>query len=204
MSDNERHSWNQRYSLRSHTSLAPDPFLVQAFDQYVHPEFPRGGPALDLAGGVGRHAIWLARRNWKVTLVDISEVGLEQAKDNAGNLARRIKLVAADLQNLSRHRASNRAQSFSLGHSAYDLVIVFFYLERSLFPRLFRALKPGGFLIYKTYTLDQMKFPGGPSHPLHLLKPNELLDAFSSLRILSYRETIHDRGVAELLARKQA
>ena len=204
MSDSERNAWNQRYSRGSHASLAPDPFLMQAFDEYVRPQFPRGGLALDLAGGVGRHAIWLARRNWKVSLVDISEVGLEHAKKNARDLARRIKFVAADLQNRSRHRASSRAQSFSLGRSAYDLLVVFFYLERSLFPRLVRALKPGGFLIYKTYTLDQMKFPGGPSHPLHLLKPNELLDAFSSLRVLSYRETIHDRGVAELLARKQA
>lgn len=202
MSDNERHSWNQRYSLRSHTSLAPDPFLVQAFDQYVHPEFPRGGPALDLAGGVGRHAIWLARRNWKVTLVDISEVGLQTAKEQAGRLASHIKFVAADLQQLSSRRAGRVTNP--VRRSTYDLIMVFFYLERGVFPQLIRALKPGGFLIYKTYTLDQMKFPGGPSHPLHLLKPNELLDAFSSLRILSYRETIHDRGVAELLARKQA
>ena len=194
MSDSERKAWNQRYGQGSHRSTEPDPFLVQAFEEYIQPEFPRGGTALDVAGGVGRHAIWLARRNWKVTLTDISEVGLEQAKKNAGELAKRINFVAADLHEPSSQR--------SLGRASYDLVLVFFYLERSLFPRLKRALKPGGFLIYKTYTLEQRKFQGGPSHPLHLLKPNELLDAFSSLRVLYYRETVRDRGIAEFLGRK--
>lgn len=201
MTKSEREAWNRRYSQGSHTSTRPDPFLVQAFKESIEPEFPSGGAALDVAGGIGRHAIWLARRNWKVTLVDISEVGLDLAKRRAGRLAPKMEFVAADLQQpLSKHR---RGVDNPVRRSACDLVIVFFYLERGLFPRLMRALKPGGFLIYKTYTVDQVKFPGGPSHPLHLLKHNELLRAFSSLRVLQYRETTHDRGVAELLAQKQ-
>ena len=204
MSNSERAAWNQRYGHGSHRSTEPDPFLVQAFETYVASEFPQGGTALDVAGGVGRHAIWLARRNWKVTLVDISEVGLEQARKNAGSLASRIDFVAADLQAFSRQAPSRRntISSFSFGRAAYDLIFVFFYLERSLFPRIVRALKPGGLLIYKTYTVDQMKLPGGPSHPLHLLKHNELLQAFPSLRVLYYRETFRDRGLAEFVGRK--
>ncbi len=200
MTKSEREGWNRRYSQGSHTSTNPDPFLPQAFEEYVAPEFPEGGAALDVAGGIGRHALWLARRNWKVTLVDISEVGLEIARKHAGALESQIKFVAADLQPISKGRAGVKSP---VQPSAYDLVMVFFYLERGLFSRLIRALKPGGFVIYKTYTVEQMKFPGGPSHPLHLLKHNELLRAFSPLRVLQYRETIHDRGVAELLARKQ-
>ena len=190
MSYSEHDAWNQRYRRGSHQSTEPDPFLVQAFEQYIEPEFPDGGTALDVAGGVGRHAIWLARRNWEVTLVDISEVGLEHAKKNAGRLASRINFVPADLDR------------FSLDPVAYDLILVFFYLERSLFPRLVRALKPGGLLIYKAYTIDQMNLPGGPSHPLHLVKHNELLRAFKRLRVLHYRETFRDRGLAEFLGRK--
>jgi len=198
MSRSEHNAWNQRYRERSHHSTDPDPFLVQAFEQYVAAEFPGGGVALDLAGGVGRHAIWLARRNWTVTLVDISEVGLEQARKNAGPLASRINFVAADLEQLS----SSGREGFSLPRATYDLVLVFFYLERSLFPRLIRALKPGGMLIYKTYTVDQMTLPGGPSHPLHLLKHDELLRAFGKLRVLYYRETFRERGLAEFLGKK--
>jgi hypothetical protein len=65
-----------------------------------------------------------------------------------------------------------------------------------------KAVRPGGLLIYKTYTREQRKFQGGPSHPLHLLKENELLQAFSSLRVLHYADTLRDRGVAEFVGRK--
>jgi tellurite methyltransferase len=65
-----------------------------------------------------------------------------------------------------------------------------------------RALKPGGILIYKTYTAEQLRFRGGPRHPLHLLKHNELLRAFSGLRVLHYRETVREKGVAEFVGWK--
>jgi ubiquinone/menaquinone biosynthesis C-methylase UbiE len=198
MSISEREAWNRRYREGSHHSTKADPFLVQAFEQYINPEFPKGGAALDVAGGIGRHAIWLARRNWKVTLAEISEVGLEQARKRARNLSGDINFVAADLQELS----SSPAPAL-FRRSVYDLILVFFYLERPLFPLLLRALKPGGFLLYKTYTLEQKRLSSGPTNPLRLLKQNELLDAFSSLRVLAYRETAYDPFAAEFLGRKQ-
>ena len=42
----------------------------------------------------------------------------------------------------------------------------------------------------------------GPTHPMHLLEPNELLKAFGSLQVLFYRETVAVKGVAELIVRK--
>jgi hypothetical protein len=95
----------------------------------------------------------------------------------------------------------NSAQE--LGHEQYDLILVFFYLQRELFPALISALKSGGMLIYKTYTSEQKRFSTtGPTHPMFLLEPNELLRAFASLRILHYQETIAEKGVAELVALK--
>jgi len=188
--ENERESWNRRYRGGSHGSLEPDPFLLLAYENYVQPLFSRPGTALDVAGGLGRHAIWLARRNWRVTLMDVSEVGLAKAREGAGRVADQIEFVRADMK------------EFNAGRRRYDLVLVFFYLERKIFPELMKALRPGGVLIYKTYTREQRKFKGGPSHPLHLLKENELLKAFSRLRVLYYSETIRDRGVAEFVGRK--
>ena len=65
------------------------------------------------------------------------------------------------------------------------------------------ALKSGGILVYKTYTREQLTLGGGPSHPMHLLESNELLRAFGSLRVLHYHESIRDKAVAELVARKE-
>ena len=128
-------------------------------------------------------------------LLDISEVGIKQAAENA-------KRTGAAGSISSEVRDLNVMQD--LGREQYDLVIVFFFLQRELFPALISALKPGGILIYKTYTTEQKHFAGGPSHPMFLLQPNELLRAFSSLRVLHYHETVQERGVAELVARKKA
>jgi tellurite methyltransferase len=191
MEFDEKASWNKKYSQGSHSSLEPDPFLVSAYDEFLFGTAP--GLALDVAGGVGRHSIWLAQRGWRVKLLDISEVGIRQAEENAARTgtASSISVKACDL---------STAQY--LGREQYDLVVVFFYLQREVFPALAAAIKPGGFLIYKTYTTEQKHFAGGPSHPMFLLEPNELLHAFSSLRVLRYHETIQQKGVAELVARK--
>ena len=191
MEIDEKAVWNKKYSERSHSSLDADPFLVSAYDEFLSSNPP--GNALDVAGGVGRHMIWLARRGWRVKLLDVSEVGIKQAEQNA-------KITGTEAFVSTKIRDLNTMQD--LGRDEYDLVLVFFFLQRELFPALAAALKPGGFLIYKTYTTEQKQFPGGPSHPMFLLGPNELLHAFSSLRVLHYHESIQEKGVAELVAGK--
>lgn len=194
----EREMWDAKYAEGSHTSLRPDTFLREAFASFAQPLYPRGGKALDVAGGAGRHALYLARQSWQVTLADISEVGLARAASAARRrgLAKRIHTLPADMADPKEFRGQIRREEF-------DLVMVFYYLHRPLFPALMRWLRPGGLLIYKTYTVDQRRFSGGPTHPLHLLRRNELLRAFAGLRILHYRETVERRGVAELVARRE-
>ena len=191
MAADEKSSWNKKYSERSHSSLEPDRFLVTAYDEFLFGTSP--GLALDVAGGVGRHSIWLAQRGWRVTLLDISEVGIKQAAENAKRTgtAASISLEVRDLNVMH-----------DLGREQYDLVLVFFFLQLELFPAVAAALKPGGHLLYKTYTTEQKNFAGGPSHPMFLLESNELLHEFSSMRVLHYHETIQEKGVAELMARK--
>src|SRR6476646_4107873 len=191
MGMDEKTLWDKKHSERSHSSLEPDPFLVSAYDEFLFGTSPN--LALDVAGGVGRHSIWLAQRGWRVKLLDISEVGIQQAMENAKRSGT-ASSISADICDLN--------TTHDLGEEQYDLVIVFFFLQRELFPALLDAIKPGGTLIYKTYTTEQKNLPGGPSHPMFLLEPNELLRAFSSLRILHYHETLHQKGVAELVARK--
>src|SRR5581483_179489 len=154
------------------------------------------GRALDVAGGTGRHSLWLAERGWDVTMVDVSDVGVGRALHARNRLENsksgNIKFVTADLE---------RADAYKIPRRAFDLVLVFIYLQRSLFPALKPALKPGGMLVYKTYTLEHRKFGRGPNNPMYFLKPNELLRAFASLQILHYHESIKDKGVAEMVAR---
>lgn len=186
----ERAEWNRRYRERPGSWKEPDLFLEQAFREYVSPLFPMGGHALDLAGGAGRNAIWLAKQNWQVTLADISEVGIALAKENAGSLAGSIEFQVDNLR------------TFHATTDLYNLVLVFFYLDRAIFPEIVRSIRPGGLLVYKTYTVVNPKPTGGPTDPAFLLQPGELLRCFWQLQTLFYRETIRDRGVAELIAKK--
>jgi tellurite methyltransferase len=164
---------------------------VSAYAEFLLSAPP--GKALDVAGGVGRHAIWLAERGWQVQLVDISDVGIQQAEENAKRAGVAGSIVT-EIQDLN--------GTLDLGREQDDLILVFFFLQRELFPALISALKPGGHLIYKTYTHEQKRFSGGPSHPMFLLQPNELLHAFQSMQILHYHETTQSKGVAELVVRK--
>jgi tellurite methyltransferase len=191
MEIDEKALWDKKYSEGSHSSLVPDPLLPSVYKEFLSSRPP--GSALDIAGGVGRHAIWLAEHGWRVKLVDISGVGIALARENAARTDAGSAIITERRDLNTEH---------DLGREVYDLVIAFFFLQRELFPALVSALKPGGYLIYKTYTTEQQRFSGGPAHPMFLLQPNELLQAFSSLRILHYHETVEEKGVAELVARK--
>ena len=186
----DRERWNRKYEQDDSGRRRPDPFLTAAWEDFISPLFPRGGAALDLAGGTGRHAVWLARAGWQVTLADISEVAIARARRRARALRPLIRFQAQPA-----HEAVK-------GSGRFDLIMVFYYLERGLFPALARALRPEGLLIYKTFTTFQKSFCEGPRDAAHLLQSNELLRAFSKFQVLHYQETLRERAVAEFVGRK--
>jgi tellurite methyltransferase len=189
-----RERWNQKYRDAAGTEIwtVADDFLLKAFAEYIQPAFPQGGSALDFAGGAGRNAIWLAKQGWEVTLIDISETGVEQAREAAGPLASRIHFVVDDL---TQYKASQ---------TQYDIVMGFFFLERAIFPELLKAVRPGGLLVYKTHTTAQTNLESGPKNPEHLLAPGELLELADGMRILHYREVVAKKATAELVARRES
>ena len=188
--EHERDRWNQRYQSGTHGTMPPDQLLTEAFDRYIEPIFPEPGIALDLAGGAGRHAIFLAAKGWRVNLIDVAEAGLNNARKNAGSLAGQIEFNAADLDH------------FQASGESFDVILVFFFVRREIFQELVKALRPGGLLIYKAYTRAQMKFGGGPTNPSFYFEENELLDSFRELRVLHYAELIRDCGMVELVGQK--
>jgi len=186
-----RHEWNERYRSGSHATQEPDPFLVACrpwFD--LPPSEPR--TALDLACGAGRNALWLARQGFETTAVDFSSDALQLVSDRAAESSISIETREVDLE----------AEGADLGAEQYDLITVIQFLYRPLFDAIERALKPGGLLVFKTYTVDQLLFEDGPRNPLYLLDHNELLERFARFRVLRYEERQDGAGTAALLAQK--
>jgi tellurite methyltransferase len=144
--------------------------------------------------GSGRNAIFLAKMGFKVEGVDASPEAINQALDQARREGVRIQTRLEDLEKIPH-----------FDEGAYDVVICFNYLQRSLLPKMPNWLKPGGILVYETYIVDQVQF-GKPRNPDHLLRHNELLFTFRELRVLRYREGIMQgqKAIASILAQKPA
>ena len=190
MSQQERVAWDERFRGGDHAETEADPFLAE-LENYAT-LFPATRRALDVACGAGRNAVWLAERGWDVTGCDISLEGLRKAQTLAREHGVGLRLFCQDLETIS------------LPPARFDLIVCFFYLQRDLFGALKAALRPGGLIVYKTYTRDQLQFSGGPRHPLHLLQAQELLDAFRDFRVLCYQEIVKERGVAQLIGQKRS
>jgi 2-polyprenyl-3-methyl-5-hydroxy-6-metoxy-1,4-benzoquinol methylase len=154
---------------------------------------PAEGRALDVAAGAGRNAVFLAERGLAVDAVDHSREGLRIAGELARTRGVTIATIVADLQ------------SFDPGDARYDVVVNFHYLQRSLVPRLRRAVRPGGLVLFETYTIAQRDLPTGPSNPDYLLEPGELETLFAGFEILLCEETVSQtRALASLVARRPA
>lgn len=179
MSDRDR--WNAKFIAGEGQLAEADPFLAEACAGLPP------GRALDLAGGAGRHSLWLARRGWTVTLADVSDEGLELARQRVAGSG-----VSIDF----RREPAAETVAWAGGGQRFDLVLVCLFLLREHFAELPGLLAPGGRLAYKTYTSDHVRFQQG--HSLRFaLQPGELGSAFPSLTTLVYRE---QNGIAELLA----
>ena len=76
MEENNGALWDRKYAEGLPSLTNPDPFFLSTYGRFVAPRFPRAGTGLDLAGGLGRHALWLAARKWKMSLVDVSDVAV--------------------------------------------------------------------------------------------------------------------------------
>ena len=54
------------------------------------------GRALDVGCGEGADAIWLARKGWTVTAIDVSEVALSRARVGAGHVGAEVEWICGD------------------------------------------------------------------------------------------------------------
>lgn len=162
--------------------------------------------ALDVACGSGRHALLLAAAGLDVLAIDRDAAAIEGLLAAAKGLGLALR---ADVRDLEASRSDGSvggsiATGWPLVPSAFDLIVVVHYLHRPLFPALVRALAPGGWLLYETFTVDQAAL-GHPRNPAFLLNPGELPGLVAPLDVVRRREGEFDgRRVASVAARAPA
>ena len=104
-----RDFWNGKYNdPKFGFNHLPSRLLVEAIAGR-HP-----GDAIDLGMSEGRNAIYLAQQGWRVTGVDLSDVGVAQAKKRSAELGVKLTAVIDDLDH------------YDFGHAGRDLITLFY------------------------------------------------------------------------------
>ncbi|MDZ4763797.1 MAG: class I SAM-dependent methyltransferase [Chloroflexota bacterium] len=217
MAGKDRQHWDMIYHERAHQPYPPpDPLMLQFTPPAPNPYAPSVSSktvsrALDLAGGLGQNALWLAGQGYMVDLIDISRAALTRAQEEAARRARAPITddeVGADTLPRAAQPDLVRGINFiqadldhaTLEREMYDVVCVFRFLDRALFPALRAAVRPGGRIVYETYntrhTLTQPNF-----NPDYLLNVGELAGVFADWRALHGCEPPDD-NTAQVVALK--
>lgn len=188
----DRAHWERRYaSSASELQRAPSSWAM------AHClALPPRDVILDLAGGTGRHAVPLARAGRTVILVDF--------------ITRAVAAAVARHPSVLGIVADTGALPIAAG--SLDAILCVSFLDRDLFPVLATLLRPGGALIYETFTLAHLALvtsgrARGPNNPSYLLAPGELPHLVAPLVV---REAVEglvvddagERHVARVLAVK--
>jgi SAM-dependent methyltransferase len=167
--------WDERYAARDYVwDVAPNQFVERYLAQLS------AGRAIDLAAGEGRNAVWLARRGWRVTAVDFSQVGLEKARQLAADhgVTDRLELVRAD----------------ALGYEPpepVDLVVIAYLQIPSAQQRIVLEhaagwLRPGGTIFIVAHDRSNVEAGhGGPADPEVCYDADATVQALAGLDIVS-------------------
>ena len=164
-----KEKWNRIYARSAGVPVVTAVLAENAF------LLPPSGQALDLACGLGANALFLARSGLAVSAWDIAE-------DAIAKLA-----AAAERQGLALRAEVKAIDAQAFAEQQFDVIVVSRFLVRELGPAICNALAPGGLLFYQTYTQAKVS-PVGPSNPAFLLQPAELVQLFSPLQLLYFRD----------------
>ncbi len=176
MAVGDRQRWNNKWSDAgrgtSHGSALVD---------LVAPWLPESATLLDVAGGGSIDSLHFARLGLDVTVADISDVGLIQARQRALSEDLVIQTIELDLENEQ------------LPAGPWDVITVSNYLQRDLFTGLVNRLGPGGVLAVVVATESNLERHDRPGRPF-LLKANEILSLIDGLTVLHHSEAWRPNG----------
>tara|TARA_B100001758_G_scaffold180471_1_gene157184 strand:+ start:866 stop:1444 length:579 start_codon:yes stop_codon:yes gene_type:complete len=181
--------WDSRY--RENPVLKDPSFFL--CEHYKH--FPPAGTVVDVAGGNGQNAIWLANHGFSTTLLDVSSVALTQAQEHAKKKKVAIECQQHDLEK----------QSMPKGRK-WDGVFLQLFLDRALVRTIPESLNLGGVFLFAHPTQTNLEKHEHPSERF-LLEDGEihtLVDQLQSMRIIHIDEAWRSSGRHEawLIAQK--
>lgn len=188
--ENSLLKWDNRFRNEACVlGKEPSRYLVDHLDLII--ALVPGTKALDLACGEGRNSIFLAKKGFQVTGLDISPAGLEKGRQWMEQEGVTIDFRVANLEQFE----------FT---EQYDLILNCNFLLRDLIPKSVAALTAGGIIVFDT--LVDSPFVPNTHKKEYLLQPGELVRLFQGFpgEIISPEEKLHDEmPTAKLIFRKK-
>lgn len=166
----QQNVWDGVYAKVASGTFESNAFLLRMV------ESRRPGRALDIGIGEGRNAFALATQGWDVTGFDVSAAGVAMTRATAKARGLRVAAAVADVD------------TFDYGQRRWDLVAGLYMHEMITrnAPAIAASLAPGGLLVVEGMQYGAMGRGVGGAAYGH--RPNELLRAFSELRVVFYEE----------------
>lgn len=181
--------WNSKYTKRL-LEKREQPTPNERFKKLSR--FLKGGQALDIACGLGANSIYLSKLGFEVHALDISDVAIDDIKSQAKQQQLLIHTHVCDLTKLS---------ILPLQKNSFDLVVITYYLDRSIYPLVKELIKDNGFFFMETFYLTENNEANHVSDQ-YKLYPNELLTEFKDWHVLFFEEDEHE-GRQTILASKR-
>jgi tellurite methyltransferase len=179
----------------AHGAEPPSPFVLAQARRLR--AAGRLGPILDLACGRGRHALAIAAWGPRVVGLDRDPEALAALRAAARDRQLPVSPLRADAESTA---------GLPFRPASFGAAVVTRFLFRPLAPVLEDLLRPGGLLVYETFTWRQREAGAGPRNPAFLLGPEELPGLFPRLRVVASwegrREGPRPEWVASLVARR--
>ena len=160
--------------------------------------------AVDLAGGTGGTALWLATQGIDTTLVDVSERALEVARSAAAERNVPLQTVGADLETdpvPTLARLTQLADS-AVPEGGWHAAVCANFLHRPMLSAMHALLAPGGIAFVQIATVDNLQRNPRPGRPF-LVERGELPHLCRGLEPISFEEAwFAHRHEARLIARR--
>jgi SAM-dependent methyltransferase len=150
------------------------------------------GPILDLACGRGRHSLAAAAWRLPVVAADRDAAALASLAAEAQRRELRVDAVRTDLE---------RPNKIPFKAASCGVILVFRFLFRPLAPEIESLLRPGGLLLYETFTRHQSALSGGPRRREFLLEDDELPELFPGLEVIESWQGVTEGNKPAALAR---
>jgi tellurite methyltransferase len=169
-----RMKWNTKHKERLAEKKAPtvNPRL-KSLSSYLC-----GGRGLDIACGLGGNSLFLAQMNYQVEAIDISDVAISYVQEQATKRHLSIQPRVYDLTDFNSH---------SWQKHCYDLVVITYYLDRSILPTVKSMIKEGGYFFMETFYQSEQHVNQKVSDQ-YKLRSNELLSEFKDWKVLFFEE----------------